>query len=109
MRTGVAIAVGAFACLLTSSAGAHRIDEYLQATMLSLQAQRIHASMRLVPGILVAPSVIGEIDRDHDGVISQTEARAYAQRVLDDLTLTIDGTHIRPRLVAWQVPMPAQM
>jgi hypothetical protein len=109
MRPGVAIVIGAFALLLAQSAGAHRVDEYLQATMLSLQTDRVHASMRLVPGILVAPSVIAEIDRDHDGNFSGAEMRAYAQRVLADLTLTIDGTNVRPQLIAWNFPMPAQM
>jgi hypothetical protein len=35
-------------------ASAHRIDEYLQATLFSVETDRIQASMRLIPGVLVA-------------------------------------------------------
>ncbi len=99
---GVTLALGRLAF-------AHRIDEYLQATILSLETDRVQASMRLIPGILVAPSVIAAIDSDGDGAFSEQEQQAYAQRVLADLALTIDGRAVRPRLVSWSFPEPAQM
>jgi hypothetical protein len=70
---------------------AYRIDEYLQATMLSLEGNRVQASMRLIPGIVVSPSITANIDSDGDGAFSASEEHAYAQRVLDDLTITIDA------------------
>ena len=76
------------------AAFAHRIDEYLQATILSLETNRVQASMRLIPGILVAPSVIAGIDSNGDGAFSESEERAYAQRVLGDLSITIDGESV---------------
>jgi hypothetical protein len=103
------MALVALALLLGRTASAHRIDEYLQATILSLQADRVQASMRLIPGILVAPSVIAAIDTNGDGVLSEAEQRAYAQRVLGDLSITIDGKSVQPRLISWSFPQPAQM
>jgi hypothetical protein len=88
---------------------AHRIDEYLQATILSLQADRVQASMRMIPGILVAPSVIAEIDGNGDGVLSRDEERAYAQRVLGDLSITAEGERVQPKLISWSFPQAAQM
>ena len=42
---------------------AHRLDEYLEATILSLDAGRVVGSMRLVPGVAVSAAVIASIDR----------------------------------------------
>ncbi len=99
------------ACLLLSgrAAWAHRIDEYLQATILSLESNRAHASMRLIPGVLVAPSIISAIDSNHDGVFSEVERKAYVDRVLQDLSITIDGQVERAQLDSWKVPDPSQL
>jgi hypothetical protein len=105
---GAAVLVaGIFLCAGVSSA--HRIDEYLQATLLSVETGRIHASMRLIPGILVAPEVIAAIDSNGDGTFSEGEKRAYAQRVLDDISIAIDGTSVKPAMISWGYPEPAQM
>jgi hypothetical protein len=95
--------------LLGRSAWAHRIDEYLQATIVSLQTNEAQASMRLIPGVMVAPSVIAAIDSNHDGVFSASEKQAYAQRVLGDLSITIDGKKVLPQSLSWSFPEPAQM
>src|SRR5580658_194191 len=101
------IAGGIF--LFAGVSSAHRIDEYLQATLLSVETGRIQASMRLIPGIVVAPDVIAAIDSNGDGTFSEDEKRAYAQRVLDDLSITIDGTSVKPAMISWSYPEPAQM
>ena len=105
------LAVLSAACLLFlgKAAWAHRIDEYLQATILSLEANRAHASMRLIPGVMVASSVIAAIDSNHDGVFSESEKRAYANRVLGDLSLSIDGQPAKPQLDSWTFPDPSQL
>ena len=99
------------ACVLISGkpAWAHRIDEYLQATILALEAHDVQASMRLIPGVLTAPSVIAAIDINHDGVFSASEKQAYAHIVLSALSITIDGNGVRPDLESWTFPEPAQM
>ena len=102
-------AAAACVLLLVETASAHRIDEYLQATILTLEANRVHASMRLIPGILISSSVIAAIDTDGNGDFSESEERAYAQRVLSDLSITIDGNSVQPTLVSWSFPQPGQM
>ena len=93
--------VAACVLLACTPAWAHRIDEYLQATILSLASNRASASMRLIPGVMVAPSVIATIDTDHDGAFSDAEKQAYAHRVLRDRAITIDGKQRRLNLIPW--------
>lgn len=83
-----------------SSAPAHRLDEYLQATLIMLEKDRVQAQMYLTPGVAVFPAVLAAIDSDGDGAISAAEERAYARRVLRDLSLSVDGTHLSLRLVS---------
>ena len=87
----------------------HRIDEYLQATILTVEKDHVQASMRLIPGIAVSSSVIASIDTNGDGVFSEAEQRAYAERVLGDLSLTVDGNSVRPKLVSVAFPQIEQM
>jgi hypothetical protein len=98
----------AVAILLLSGMGrtayAHRLDEYLQATLLTIEQDEVQASMRLIPGVSVAPAVIAGIDTNHDGILSEAEQQSYAQRVLNDLTLTCDGQSITPKLISATFP-----
>lgn len=99
MKTRLA-AAGAILLLVGTPASAHRLDEYLQATTISVEKDRVQAQIRLTPGVAVFPIVLANIDADADGVISEAEQRAYAERVLGDLSLTIDGDRLRLRLVS---------
>jgi hypothetical protein len=104
-----AVVIACFMLAFGNAAFAHRIDEYLQATIFSLAENRVQASMRLIPGVLVAPSVIANIDGNGDGALSDDEKKSYSQRVLDDLTITVDATNVRAQLVSWSVPEAAQL
>jgi hypothetical protein len=106
-----AIAAVLAAGLLACSAGtsAHRLDEYLQATLLSIEADRIGGSMRMIPGEIVAQSVIADIDADRDGSFSTLEQQAYAKRVLDDQSITVGSAAIRLELLSWDFPTPDQV
>jgi hypothetical protein len=81
-------------------ASAHRVDEYLQATTIRIAGDRVHVTMRLTPGVARFPDVFAHVDGDADGVLSEREQRAYAERVRRDLSLTIDGTRVPLRLVS---------
>ncbi len=48
--------------------------------------------------------MLAGIDSDADGVISPAEQHAYAERVLRDLSLAIDGQHLTPRLASAEFP-----
>jgi len=84
------------------TAFAHRLDEYLQATTLSVEKDRVRAQIRLVPGVSVFPAVLAAIDSDGDGALSEAEQRAYAERVLRDLSLAVDGQRVPLRVVSSQ-------
>jgi hypothetical protein len=88
---------------------AHRLDEYLQATIFSIEPGSIQATMRLVPGIAVANGVIAGIDSNHDGVLSSEEQHRYAERVLADLQLKEDGRALPLHLTSVTFPSVDQM
>ena len=93
-------AAGTMLLSVGTPAFAHRLDEYLQATTISLEKDRVQAQIRLTPGAAVFPIVFASIDSDADGIISEAEQHAYAERVLRDLSLTIDGDRVQLRLVS---------
>ena len=94
------------AVVLLSSmpAGAHRLDEYLQATTIAVEKGRIRVEIRLAPSVAVFPAVFAGIDSDADQVVSAAEERAYAERVIADLSLNVDGRPLPLRLVASTFP-----
>ena len=102
-------AAAAILLSLGTSAFAHRLDEYLQATIISVERNHIQVSMRLIPGVAVASTVLASIDGNGDGVISEDEQRAYAARVLRDLSITVDGTSARPALISQKFPAIAEI
>jgi hypothetical protein len=95
--------------MLGERASAHRLDEYLQAALISVEKDRVQVFLRLVPGVAVSSSVLAGIDTNADGVISRAEQQAYAERVLGDLSLTAEGNRLRPRLVSVHFPAVEEM
>jgi len=99
MRTNL-IRAAAILALVGIPAYPHRLDEYLQATIFSVEKDRIEGTMILTPGVAVFPVLFSNIDANTDGIISQTEEYAYAERVLHDLSLSIDGHRLTLQLVS---------
>ncbi len=108
MKVKLATAV-AISLWLRAPASAHRLDEYLQATILSVEKDRVQASMRLVPGVAVSSAIVASIDTNADGVLSATEQRAYTERVLRDVALSADGQTLKPELLSFEFPPIAAM
>jgi hypothetical protein len=104
-----AIATAASLLSLAAPACAHRLDEYLQATLITLERDRVQALVRLIPGVAVSSAVLAAIDTNADGVVSETERRAYAERVLGDLSLREDGHPLTPKLVSVHFPDIAEL
>jgi hypothetical protein len=94
---------------LSGVASAHRLDEYLQATLISVERGHVDVSMRLIPGIAVSADVIASIDTNGDGVLSPQEQCNYAQRVLSELALRIDGKKLVPKLKSAEFPKIQEM
>jgi hypothetical protein len=99
MKTSL-VAAAAMLVLQAAPAHAHRLDEYLQATTISVGKDVVQAQIRMTPGVAVFSNLFAAIDANSDGLISESEQRAYAERVLRDLSLAIDGTRLPLRLVA---------
>jgi hypothetical protein len=95
--------------MLPASAFAHRLDEYLEATILSVDSSRVGGTMRLVPGVAVASTVIAGIDTNDDGTTSGAEEMAYAQRVLKSVSLSVDGRLLPLYLVSASFPAIDEM
>jgi hypothetical protein len=66
-------AAAAILLSLETSASAHRLNEYLQATIICVEKDRAQAFVRLVQGVAVSSIVIPAIDTNGDGIISDTE------------------------------------
>ena len=94
--------VAAILALAVTPAFAHRLDEYLQGTIISVGKTQLQAQMTLTPGVAVVERVMTDIDADGNGTVSDAEQTTYAERVLRDLSLTIDGHALVPRLVSIQ-------
>lgn len=79
---------------------AHRLDEYLQATTISVSRSEVRLDIRLAPGVQVWPRVLANIDTDKDGTLSDAELRSYAMRIGGDLALSLDGEPLGLRYIA---------
>ena len=104
------LAAAAILVLAVTPALAHRLDEYLQGALLSVEKSSLQAQLTLTPGCgRILPIVIADIDTDEDGTISETEQRAYAGHVLRDLSLAIDGHRLTPELSRMRFPAIEEM
>ena len=102
------------ACVLVvfafqATAAAHVIDEYLQQAQIALAPDGARVELRLIPGVQVADRVLAMIDIDDDGQISSAEEQAYAQRVLQDIALEVDGRRAPVALIGIHFPSRREM
>jgi hypothetical protein len=82
---------GLLALSLAGGAGAHQLDEYLQATLIGVTRDGIDVEIQLTPGVAMLPVWMAVIDKDRDGRISPAEERAYVGRVVREVELRVDG------------------
>ena len=64
-------------------AGAHRLDEYLQATRIGVSQGRIDLEIDLTAGTSTAEQIFAMVDANRDGQITDSEGDEYARRVID--------------------------
>ena len=98
------VLLGGLMFVLATNVFAHRLDEYLQATRISVTTNRVDLSIDLTPGVAVANQILSVIDTDHDGEVSQSESTAYAQRVLKDVQVALDEKALSPSFVNASFP-----
>jgi len=101
----------AFAVLLAvvPAADAHQLDEYLQATRIAIEPDRIVLEIGLTPGVAVADQIFASIDLNGDTLVSASEIETYGRQVLLDLALDVDGHALPLTLVRAESPAWAEM
>ncbi len=87
-RMGVSVLL---ALSLIGGAAAHRLDEYLQATLIGVTRDGTDVEIQLTPGVQMLPVLMAVIDQDRDGRISSGEERAYVSLVAREVELRVDG------------------
>ena len=95
--------------VLQVTLSAHRRDEYLQAARVALRPDSVAIQLDLTPGIEVADAIIGAIDRDRSGTLSNEEQRAYADLVVRAIEASVDREALRLQLTSLAFPDPASM
>jgi hypothetical protein len=94
---------------LVGGVEAHRLDEYLQATLIGVTRDGVDLEIRLTPGVSMLPVLMAAIDQDRDGRISPEEARAYVTRVAREVELRVDGVRAPLSLIESSFPTLASM
>ncbi len=92
------------ACALHITVSAHVLDQYLQVAQIALAPDGARIELRLIPGVQVADRVFALIDADDDGQISAAEEQAYAQLVLQNLSLSINEKSVPLTITDTQFP-----
>ena len=95
--------------LIPASAGAHRLDEYLQATRVGIERDRVNVDIDLTPGVSIAGQVREWLDLNGDGEISSTESIAYGRQVLASLAMSVDGEPVPLNGLDAHAPTIAEM
>ena len=106
-RVGLVVLVGWMGSV--SHVSAHRMDEYLQATRVSIAVDRVNLEIDLTPGISIAADAISSIDTDADGRISPAERAAHASGMLRSVVLSADGRRMPLSLVGSEYPDPSDI
>ena len=95
--------------VLTITVRAHVVDEYLQSAKIAIARDGVRVELHLTPGVDVADTVLAIIDVNQDGKISPEEEQSYSQRVLANVSLTVDGYQLPLQLTDAEFPTPAVM
>lgn len=83
---------------------AHPLDVFLQATYITVAPAQIVVELDLSPGVLVAPQVLPQLDIDGDQQISDDEGQAYANTMLHNVVLEVDGKPLALTVTKIDVP-----
>jgi len=109
MRQKTLLAIAGVLLVVARSASAHRLDEYLQATRLSISSNEVGIELDLTPGVDIAPLIFALINTDHDGRISPSEAERYANQVVREIAIEIDGRRSQLGVLRYEFPSFQEM
>ncbi len=96
-------------CALHLSVAAHVLDQYLQIAQIALAPDGVRIELRLIPGVEVADRVFALVDADGDGQISSAEQENYAESVMQDIALEVDGQRLPLSLTTVEFPSRSEM
>jgi hypothetical protein len=98
-QPGIRVFMACLGLLLTSApaAKAHRVEGYLQATLIDLIPDRVELELNITPGLEKFSELLASVDQNHDGEVSTQEWNLYAAQVVEDLSLEFD--HRRQPLI----------
>jgi len=100
-------ALGAAVVVLLAMCGkvsGHQLDEYLQATRVSIARDRVTLEIDLTPGVTIAPAIVETLDANADNIFVPSEAGAYGRAMLSDVVVTFDGRPVVMALTQIEVP-----
>jgi hypothetical protein len=103
------VAVGAIWIFGAVSLLAHRLDECLQTSFVSVEPGRVGLSVSLTPGVDVVDGFLRTMDADGDGKLTNVEAEAYAEKLRADLSLRIDGERLTLHATKTAFPKLAEL
>jgi hypothetical protein len=89
---------------MVGRAAAHRLDEYLQATLIGVARNGTDVEIQLTPGVAMLPVLMAVIDQDRDGRFSPDEERTYVGRVVREVELQLDGAPAPLSLIESRFP-----
>lgn len=76
----------------------------LTATYVTVGNDSIEVELVVTAGVLVAPGILPQLDRNGDKEITQAEGEAYATKAVADVSLTWDGADLPLALGRVEVP-----
>ena len=100
-RMGVSVLL---ALIPIGGAAAHRLDEYMQATLIGVTRDGADIEIQLTPGVAMLPVLMAVIDQDRDGRISADEEQAYVSVVAREVELRVDGVPAPLSMIESQFP-----
>jgi hypothetical protein len=91
---------------LAGPAQAHRASGLLQASLVEVLSSEVGVEVTLVPGMDVAPRILGLVDSNGDGVLSESELSTWAEQFLARQSVTIDGHRLPLKLAGVRASTP---
>jgi hypothetical protein len=97
------------ALAMTFSGVAHQLDEYLQATLVSIEPDTIRFAINLTPGVEVAEQILTQVDTNHDGALSTNEVEFYGEKLKRELVARVDGRILELKCSTCNSPPAAEL
>lgn len=99
-----AILVIAFLLFPAETAKAHPADVYAHAITITLSQTRMQIKWQIKPGPLLVNFLWNEMDKDQDGIISDSESDSWSASRLDLLLVSLNGKSLPLTVDSVQLP-----